>query len=311
MNCPDCQVEMNRSDYEGVPVDICPKCEGVWLDRKEIGQIVEKKEEKFTAEERIGAFAQLPQQEKVERVIACPKCGQDMRKFNYAISSGVILDRCPQKHGIWLDKAELERIQIVMEEYDRTYQVARQESKREISGQKKCPRCGILLNEMDYEGMKLDLCSSCQGLWCDSDELHQVVDRREKKFTEQDFKEVTAREEDARVSTQPELIDVLKCPICDDLMDRRNYSYSSGVMIDKCLKGHGIWLDKDEIEKIQLFIERGEGRAQEDLTKYGSVLKEVRKETERRREESIKELKVSRFGGANRFFQMMARREMI
>jgi Zn finger protein HypA/HybF involved in hydrogenase expression len=39
----------------------------------------------------------------------------------------------------------------------------------------KCPKCGMNLVEIDYKSIKVDRCSSCEGIWLDSGELAQVV----------------------------------------------------------------------------------------------------------------------------------------
>lgn len=40
MNCPVCAVPLAMSAREGVEVDYCPTCRGVWLDRGELDKIV-------------------------------------------------------------------------------------------------------------------------------------------------------------------------------------------------------------------------------------------------------------------------------
>ena len=35
----------------------------------------------------------------------------------------------------------------------------------------KCPRCGIDLEERDHQGVKIDQCVSCGGMWLDKGEL--------------------------------------------------------------------------------------------------------------------------------------------
>lgn len=35
----------------------------------------------------------------------------------------------------------------------------------------KCPKCGMELIEIDYQGIKVDKCSECQGVWLDAGEL--------------------------------------------------------------------------------------------------------------------------------------------
>lgn len=42
MKCPICEVELVMSERQGVEIDYCPKCRGVWLDRGELDKIIEK-----------------------------------------------------------------------------------------------------------------------------------------------------------------------------------------------------------------------------------------------------------------------------
>lgn len=38
----------------------------------------------------------------------------------------------------------------------------------------KCPKCGMELIEIDYKQIKVDKCSSCDGVWLDAGELDAV-----------------------------------------------------------------------------------------------------------------------------------------
>jgi Zn-finger nucleic acid-binding protein len=42
MKCPHCDVDLVMSDRQGVEIDYCPKCRGVWLDRGELDKIIER-----------------------------------------------------------------------------------------------------------------------------------------------------------------------------------------------------------------------------------------------------------------------------
>jgi Zn-finger nucleic acid-binding protein len=42
MNCPVCNVDLVMSDKQGVEIDYCPKCRGIWLDRGELDKIIER-----------------------------------------------------------------------------------------------------------------------------------------------------------------------------------------------------------------------------------------------------------------------------
>ena len=42
MPCPVCNVPLVMSDRQGVEIDYCPQCRGVWLDRGELDKIIER-----------------------------------------------------------------------------------------------------------------------------------------------------------------------------------------------------------------------------------------------------------------------------
>lgn len=43
MKCPHCtDVTLVMSDRQGVEIDYCPQCRGVWLDRGELDKLIER-----------------------------------------------------------------------------------------------------------------------------------------------------------------------------------------------------------------------------------------------------------------------------
>ena len=42
MNCPRCNVVLTLSNRDGVEIDYCPHCRGVWLDRGELEKVIER-----------------------------------------------------------------------------------------------------------------------------------------------------------------------------------------------------------------------------------------------------------------------------
>ena len=42
MSCPVCRVPLAMSDRQGVEIDYCPQCRGVWLDRGELDKIIDR-----------------------------------------------------------------------------------------------------------------------------------------------------------------------------------------------------------------------------------------------------------------------------
>jgi uncharacterized protein len=42
MKCPNCNETLVMADRQGVEIDYCPKCRGVWLDRGELDKLMER-----------------------------------------------------------------------------------------------------------------------------------------------------------------------------------------------------------------------------------------------------------------------------
>ena len=42
MNCPTCSVVLQMTERQGIEIDYCPKCRGVWLDKGELDRIIER-----------------------------------------------------------------------------------------------------------------------------------------------------------------------------------------------------------------------------------------------------------------------------
>ena len=42
MQCPACSETLVMSERQGIEIDYCPKCRGVWLDRGELDKIIER-----------------------------------------------------------------------------------------------------------------------------------------------------------------------------------------------------------------------------------------------------------------------------
>jgi uncharacterized protein len=42
MKCPICNIDLVMSERQGIEIDYCPQCRGVWLDRGELDKIIER-----------------------------------------------------------------------------------------------------------------------------------------------------------------------------------------------------------------------------------------------------------------------------
>lgn len=108
--------------YEGVEIDIDPETGGVWLDAGELNHIIDAREKMFSKDE-LAAMAERPKvfgvaQGELDTERTSPITGKPMRPINYGGDSGIIIDRCEDTGGLWLDAGELEKIQQVIEAWE-------------------------------------------------------------------------------------------------------------------------------------------------------------------------------------------------
>jgi len=52
------------------------------------------------------------------------------------------------------------------------------------SSHNKCPKCGCNLEEREHQGVKIDACPECGGIWLDKGELEliEAIDRKSSGF---------------------------------------------------------------------------------------------------------------------------------
>jgi Zn-finger nucleic acid-binding protein len=53
---PACQVDLVMSERQGVEIDYCPRCRGVWLDRGELDKILERSVADFAPPQQQAPF---------------------------------------------------------------------------------------------------------------------------------------------------------------------------------------------------------------------------------------------------------------
>ena len=107
----------------------------------------------------------------------CPKCS--MTELREESSGGVMIDRCQNCHGIWLDELELERVLEIrpreLLEDDALFQPHTGEPGVRLN----CPRCNgtylIKLASLRPRGTILDSCKVCHGTWLDAGELARLA----------------------------------------------------------------------------------------------------------------------------------------
>ena len=94
---------------------------------------------------------------------------------------------------------------------------------------------------LELEGVEIDYCTDCGGIWLDAGELELLLNEPDKaKHLLDSFKIDSSGTEKIR-----------KCPICDKKMQKIVIGSSKPtLLIDKCGRGDGLWFDKGELQDI-------------------------------------------------------------
>lgn len=126
-----------------------------------------------------------------------------------------------------------------------------------------CPSCGAGLQQADYEGLRISVCTSCGGRLVATDEVKRILARREVGFSDdqQRLADLFVADGDrlrraARLARGRPGVELIDCPECARTMMRRHFSYQHAVAIDYCSICDLFWFEKDELEALQILSER-------------------------------------------------------
>jgi len=160
----------------------------------------------------------------------------------------------------------------------------------------RCPRCGSDLRPVEYDGQTVHVCSKCKGEWLPAGELQQIVEHHDEVFTPEEIQSLDAVNKEIFTAEKDDH-DELNCPSCDDVvMEHFNYGDTSGIILHKCTECGGIWMDKDELQKVEEVVDGWKADLGQDTGKYGSVLAKI--DVEEQKEED-REVSISHFGFIN------------
>jgi Zn-finger nucleic acid-binding protein len=105
MRCPECRIPLVVVEREGIEIDWCLECRGMWFDEGELELLGEKAGRSLEVED-LG-----PDEGWTKGQRRCPRCPRRMSSLNAELPDGdvVEIDRCVD-HGFWLDRGELGKI---------------------------------------------------------------------------------------------------------------------------------------------------------------------------------------------------------
>lgn len=116
-----------------------------------------------------------------------------------------------------------------------------------------CPRCRKELKVVLQEDVEIDTCPECNGVWVDHIEEKKALAMSPEVFTVDELHKLRKYYQSCG---KVETVKYVPCPICDKLMQRKNWGSHSGIVVDKCYD-HGSWYDEGELDKIREFVKLG------------------------------------------------------
>ncbi len=103
-----------------------------------------------------------------------------------------------------------------------------------------CPVCKDSMVILELSEVEIDFCTGCDGIWLDSGELELLLEDVEERE-----KLLSTLTTDAAHPEKP-----YRCPHCNKKMEKVHVGENENVLIDRCVKGHGLWFDKGELKAV-------------------------------------------------------------
>lgn len=120
-----------------------------------------------------------------------------------------------------------------------------------------CPNCHTRLQTIDLKingHLYIEHCQTCFGLFFNPGEIEVLLDSSVSGVFSVNWKLLDNINQERYPADSK--VRYVKCPVCQVLMNRVNFGYRSGVVVDQCSK-HGIWLDSGEITHLMEWKKAG------------------------------------------------------
>ncbi len=112
------------------------------------------------------------------------------------------------------------------------------------SGAIRCPKCHADMEQVHVDGIEVDRCRSCQGLWFDAGEVEALSDKRAAAALDTG---------DAAIGEQHNLNRDYPCPRCHGEMQRTVDERQPHITFETCIECHGAFLDAGELRDLAEF----------------------------------------------------------
>ncbi len=125
------------------------------------------------------------------------------------------------------------------------------------NSERTCPHCEEPLQTISVRSrtpLSIERCRICYGLFFDTGEIETLLTDSLPDVFDINLEHIRSINQD-RYRTGGK-VKYIKCPVCGILMNRVNFGYRSGVVVDRC-KSHGVWLDNGEITHLMEWRKAG------------------------------------------------------
>lgn len=102
MQCPKCHTDMKQIEFEGVQVDRCYNCYGIWFDFQEQQQLKDKQ----GATQIDSGDPTTARRTNLIRKIYCPRDGALMTPLVDLKQPHIEYEACPHCYGVFFDAGE-------------------------------------------------------------------------------------------------------------------------------------------------------------------------------------------------------------
>lgn len=234
--CPHCGGRFMQIEVDDLPLEYCRDCRCWWFDATELMHFTE-------------SFEDISDGDFVDRAsnLTCPVCDQPMLEQQLRVNSNLMVDACPQGHGIFLEDGEFERALELSERVDglaghlndqhlgiwRKLQTCLSNGEFR-SSVLRCLECDDNTVIISVDGIEIDYCTQCQSCWFDATELRQ--------FTQQ-HRDVPG---DYLTSCDTSRV----CPKCPLHLRLYQFHPKSNVTVEACPGGHGVYLHSGEFPLV-------------------------------------------------------------
>lgn len=229
VECPGCQ---SRYDVTGRPPGTRARC-------------------------RCGTVFVLPEPTTTAGQLTCPGCGANVPPTAHGCDfCGAVLKvkACPRCFAQLFHLAK--HCNQCGAKVDRPAEVAENGEAR----RRPCPRCepAPTLEARLVGDVLLDECPGCHGVFLDTSAVERVVrERRGASATALAGMVEGPERAELSASTAARRGKLyIKCPDCDQVLNRVNFGRRSGIIVDVC-RYHGTWFDAGELPRIVDFVMKG------------------------------------------------------